>query len=401
MMSHRSLQGAQVMVGRGPARSSGRNILFLVTEDWFFVSHFLGLAKRLLAEGWNVHVACSVNRHRPVIEDSGITVHPVSYSRQSLSPSSALRTTLLLRKVILRLTPDIVCAVALRAILLARLALMGTGRLPCLNILTGMGSLYSSANRSLSLRLTRSIVERWLGFAARRSVSHTVVQNASDLDFVRHLFRIGSDACTLIQGSGISPEWTPRPEPTGGFRVVYVGRLLRDKGAADLVEACRLLGADGFPLSADIVGDLDPSNPESYRPEEIALWKKIRGVTLKGRRTDVLEQISAAHLLIHPSYYGEGLPKILLEAGVCQRAVITCNTVGCRDAVRDGENGLLVPPRNPQALANAIERLARHEGLRHRLALRNRERVLNEFANEIILPRYVDLIERMAARVRA
>jgi glycosyltransferase involved in cell wall biosynthesis len=182
--------------------------------------------------------------------------------------------------------------------------------------------------------------------------------------------------------------------------VVYVGRLLRDKGASDLVEACRLLAAKQLSFTADIIGDVDSSNPDSYRPEEIVHWEQIPGVTLNGRRTDVLEQISAAHLLVHPSYYGEGLPKILLEAGVCQRAVVTCNTVGCREAVRDGENGLLVPPRNPEALANAIERLARDEPLRHRLAVRNRERVLKEFSDEIILPRYIDLIERMAERVR-
>jgi glycosyltransferase involved in cell wall biosynthesis len=399
MILDRSSQGPQAAARIEPAHGSGRNIMFLVTEDWFFVSHFLELARHLHAGGWNVHVACSVNSHRRLIENSGVSVHPVCYSRQSLSPSNVLKTAALLRKVILSLAPDIVCAVALRAILLAPLSLIGLSRLPCLNLLTGMGSLYSSSNRSFSLRLTRSIVDRWLCLAARRNLSHLTVQNTNDLDFVRRRFRLCDDSCSLIPGSGISTGWTPQPEPKGTFRMVYVGRLLRNKGAADLVEACRLLVAGGLSVSADIIGDVDPSNPESYRPAEIALWEKTPGVTLKGWRSDVLEQISAAHLLVHPSYYGEGLPKILLEAGVCQRAVITCNTVGCREAVRDGENGLLVPPHNPQALANAIERLARDAALRHRLALCNRERVLNEFADEIILPRYADLIERMADRI--
>lgn len=383
-----------------PARGEDRKLLFLVAEDWFFVSHFLELARYLRVEGWHVHVACSVNSHRSLIENSGIAVHAIAYSRQSLSPSRVFETAALLRKLILRLAPDIVCAVALRAILLAPLSLLGFRRLPCLNLLSGMGSLYSSPNRSFGLRLTRSVVDRWLCLAARRDLSHTVVQNTSDLDFVKSRFRLRGDACSLIPGSGIGTGWTPKPEPRGAFRVVYVGRLLRDKGASDLVKACRLLAARQLSFTADIIGDVDSSNPDSYRAEEIAHWEKTPGVTLRGRRSDVLEQISAAHLLVHPSYYGEGLPKILLEAGVCQRAVVTCNTVGCREAVRDGENGLLVPPRNPEALANAIERLARNEPLRHRLAVRNRERVLKEFSDEIILPRYIDLIERMADRVR-
>ena len=401
MIYHRSSQGTQGTARMEPAHGLDRNIMFLITEDWFFVSHFLELARHLRAERWNVHVACSVKAHRRTIEDAGISVHPVSYSRESLSPSNVLKTAGLLRRVLLRFAPNIVCAVALRPILLAPLSLIGISRLPCLNLLTGMGSLYSSPNGSFSLRLTRSLVDQWLCLATRRNLSHTTVQNTNDLDFVRRRFRLSRTSCSLIPGSGINTEWTPKPEPSGAFRMVYVGRLLRDKGASDLVKACRLLAASDLSFSADIIGDVDSSNPDCYEPEELALWEKTQGVRLKGRRTDVLEQISAAHLVIHPSYYGEGLPKILLEAGVCQRAVITCNTVGCREAVRDGENGLLVPPRNPQALADAIERLARDEGLRHRLALRNRERVLNEFANEIILPRYVDLIERMATRVRA
>ena len=152
-------------------------------------------------------------------------------------------------------------------------------------------------------------------------------------------------------------------------------------------------------MTVDLVGDIDESNPECYTSGEINTWLGLKGITWKGRRNDVFQQISSAHVLVHPSHYGEGLPKVILEAGLCARAVVTCDTVGCREAVRDEDNGLLVPPRNLEALANAIERLARDDALRHRLALRHRQRVLTEFADEVILPQYIQLIERLAERV--
>jgi glycosyltransferase involved in cell wall biosynthesis len=151
----------------------------------------------------------------------------------------------------------------------------------------------------------------------------------------------------------------------------------------------------------DLVGDIDESNPECYRLSEIRSWQGLEDVHWKGRRRDVFEQISSAHVLVHPSHYGEGLPKVILEAGLCARAVVTCDTVGCREVVRHRDNGLLVAPNNPEALADAIEQLGRDEAWRHGLATRHRERVLTEFGDDVILPQYRQLIERMADSVRA
>jgi len=384
-----------------PPADVSRRILFLVTEDWYFVSHRLGLALELRAAGWEVHVACSINKHRDAITERGVIVHPVSFFRESLSPWSVLRTARQLRRVINEVAPVIVCAVALRPILVGRMALIRSRNMACINLLTGRGSIYSSKHPSLKLRLARFVVDQWLRFASCRRNSHIVVQNGDDLDDLRGRFRLTENDCTLIRGSGIrASAWTPVPEPADPpFRLIYVGRLLRDKGAGELVQASQLLVKRGLSVTVDLVGDIDESNPECYQPSEIDPWEKLKGVTWKGRRSDVLEQISSAHVMVHPSHYGEGLPKVILEAGLCGRAVVTCDTVGCREAVRDGDNGLLVPPRNPAALADAIERLARDGALRQRLAMRHRQRVLAEFGDEAILPQYIELIERIAKGV--
>lgn len=377
-----------------------RRILFLVTEDWYFVSHRLALAVALREAGWDVHVACSINNHRNAIADHGITIHPVIFSRESLSPWSVLRTATQIRQLLARVAPSVVCPVALRPILVCRMAMIGDRNAPCLNLLTGRGSLYSGKASDFRMRLVRLAVDQWLRFAASRRQNHTVAQNLDDLHYLGRQFGLTTDACTLIRGSGIkSSAWTPLPEPADSpFRLIYVGRLLRDKAAGDLVDASQLLIRKGFQVRVELVGDIDESNPECYPLGEVRYWQKLPGIQWKGRRNDVLEQISSAHVLVHPSHYGEGLPRVILEAGLCERAVVTCDTVGCREVVRDGENGLLVAPRNPEALAKAVERLGCDPRLRRRLAARHRQRVLTEFADEIILPQYIQLIDGLVKR---
>src|SRR5207244_2870428 len=157
------------------------------------------------------------------------------------------------------------------------------------------------------------------------------------------------EASFLIRGSGVDVDsWTPRPEPDNHPPIVlFVGRLLRDKGVKDLVDASVLLKQRNLPHQVRLVGDCDPCNPSTFAESEVRQWQATGLVEWLGRRSDVLEQMSAANLIVLPSYYGEGLPKVLLEAGVAERAVVACEDPGCREVVAHKVNGLLVPPRNP------------------------------------------------------
>jgi glycosyltransferase involved in cell wall biosynthesis len=193
---------------------------------------------------------------------------------------------------------------------------------------------------------------------SRANRAHAIVQNDDDRRFLIQGRVAPAARVTLIPGSGVDTTiFKPAPEPDGPVTIMMVARLLRDKGVAELVEAARLLHARGIKARVWIVGDRDPENPGSVSAEEIAAWQQEGMVSFLGRRSDVGALWAQVHVAALPSYYGEGVPKSLLEAGACGRPIVTTDMPGCRDLVPEGRTGVLVPPRDARALADAFEGL--------------------------------------------
>lgn len=373
-----------------------RRILFLVTEDWYFASHRLAFAKQLIAEGFEVAVACRVATSQKVIEDAGIRVFPVPFARERVSPIAVLRVAWILRRMIGEYQPALVHLVSLRPILLGYLATMGQRRVPFVNAVTGMGSLFTGTVRGFRLRFTRIVVD----FLFRSTFSHRTAENVFQNDEDRkHFLERGLSSgirSHLIRGAGVDVNaWTPVPEPQSSIPVVlFVSRLLRDKGLGELIEASELLRCRGGQHLVRIVGDVDPCNPSSFSLQQLEAWHASGVVEWLGRRSDILEQMSHANIVVLPSYR-EGLPKVLLEAGVAKRSVVTSDVIGCREVVQDGVNGLLVPPRNPELLAAAIERLLKDSTLRLQLAEEHRRRVVSEFSHNVVTGQFLQLYSKL------
>lgn len=371
-------------------------ILFLVTEDWVFILHRLALAQRLMAEGYTVAVACRVNGRQAGIERAGIRVFPIAAARESVGPTAVLRACAHVRRTIRNYGPDLIHAVSLRSILLGWMAGLGLRRKPCINLITGLGSLFSGRLNRPRLWAARLAVEIGLRLALRPARTLTVFQNNDDLEMFRRRRMIRPRQARLIRGSGIDDtRWTPLPEPSAPPVVgLFAGRFLRDKGLGELLEAVRLLRQRGVDFVLRLAGDPDSCNPESFSAADVRAWVEKDGVVCLGRTADVFQAMSAAHLVVLPSYR-EGLPRVLLEAGVARRAVVTCDVPGCREAVCHMENGLLTPVRNATALADALETLARDPALRLRLAARHAERVRTEFSDRVIHAQFVDLYREL------
>jgi glycosyltransferase involved in cell wall biosynthesis len=189
----------------------------------------------------------------------------------------------------------------------------------------------------------------------------------------------------LIRGSGVDvSRFTPAPEPDGTALVVLPARLLRDKGVIEYVEAARRLRADGVEARFALVGEPDPKHPAAISRADLERWQAEKVVEYWGWREDMVEVFQHCHLVCLPSYR-EGMPKALLEAAACGRAIVSCDVPGCREAVRDGDNGLLVPPRDSASLAAALKRLLQDAALRQRMARRSRERAVEEFSVEKVV----------------
>ena len=337
-------------------------LLYVVTEDWFFLSHRLPMARAARAAGFEVHVATNVADGAAAIEREGFILHPVRFARGRLAPFATLATILALRRLHREIMPALVHHVALQATILGSLAALG---LPAarVNAITGLG--YAFISDAPKARLMRAVIGPLLRFLLGRDRSVALVQNPDDRALLAGL-GIAADRIVLIPGSGVDVDrLVPMPEPPGAVTLGFVGRLLDDKGIRPLVAAHRLLRARGSDVALLIAGTPDPANPASVAPAEAEAWGREPGITWLGHVDDIATVWARAHVAVLPSRR-EGLPKSLLEAAACGRPMVATDVPGCREVALPNETGLLVPPDDPPALAAAIETLARSPELRAR-----------------------------------
>ena len=358
------------------ASARARRVVYLVTEDWYFVSHRLPMARAARAAGFEVHVATRLDRHRCTIEAEGFQTHPISWRRGSLDPRDLMRVVNEVRKLYRALSPDLAHHVALPATVAGSLAGIG---LPvvCVNAMTGLGTLFVSD--TAKVRISRRLLEPVLRMLLARSRSAVLVQNADDRALVERL-GIEHDRIELIPGSGVdTATLKPLPEPAGPITVAFVGRLVESKGIRALIAAHKRLCRRGRDIRLLVAGTPDPANPTSITEREIDSWARQTNVSVLGFVEDIAALWARAHIAVLPSQR-EGLPLSLLEAAACGRPLIATDVPGCRAITRSGINGFLVPLGAIDALADAIDRLAADAELRREFGRASRELAENEFS---------------------
>jgi glycosyltransferase involved in cell wall biosynthesis len=371
-------------------------LLYLVTEDWYFLSHRLPMARAAQEAGYEVHVLTNVGGHGGAIADLGFHLHPVRWRRGSMNPLGLLTMIRAVRGHYRRLAPDLVHHVALQPTVVGSLAVTGLP-IVCLNAVTGWG--FAFVSPKARARVARRALEWLLPMLLNRSRSAALVQNADDRAALASL-GVHADRVFLIPGSGVDVDvLQPLPEPPGPITAGFVGRLLDSKGLRTLVAAHELLARRGRPVRLLIAGDPDPANPDSIPPDEIAAWSARGGIVLLGHVVDIREVWGAAHIAVLSSRR-EGLPKSLLEAAACGRPIVATDVPGCRAIARADHNALLAPPDDPAALADAIDRLAQDAELRRRFGAASRRLAEDEFSSQRIGRETVALYDRLLGRQR-
>jgi len=377
--------------------SSAPLLALLVSEDWYFLSHRLRLAEAAIARGYRVVLLTRVGRDAEPIRRVGIEVVPFDQSRSGFNPVTELRTLLRLIHAYRRLGPDAVFHVALKPVLFGSAAArLGIRRAPRINTLGGLGFVF--ADDGGRLRPLRWLVRQALRLLLRDD--EVIVQNGLDRALLVNAVGLAPARVHLIPGAGVDlARFEPRPEPTDGpVTAVLVARMLWDKGVGELVEAARILRGRGHRLRVRLVGRIDPANPRHIEAAQLQAWSAEGLVEWIGHRDDIAAVWADSHIAVLPSYYREGLPKALMEAAACARPIVTTDQPGCRDAIIPGETGLLVPPREPTALADAIEQLARDRTLRLRLGRAARADAEARFSDVNINGAILDLIDRRLGR---
>ncbi|MDE1974877.1 MAG: glycosyltransferase, partial [Hyphomicrobiales bacterium] len=292
------------MNAKAHAAESAPRLLYVVSEDWYFLSHRLPMARAAREAGFEVHVATNVKDGAAAIEAERFILHPIPFARGRLSPRASLATMRALRRVHRLVAPAVTHHVSLQPSVLGLVAALGRPT-AYVNALTGLGYTFTSA--SLQAKAVRLVISAVLRLLLDRKQIVNLVQNDDDR---RALIALGvaPSRIALIPGSGIDIiRFKPLPEPNGPPTIGFVGRLLADKGIRTLVEAQRILRARGLPSRLLIAGTPDPANPASVTETEAASWNREAGVTWLGQVDHIAGLWARAHIAALPSRR-EGLP---------------------------------------------------------------------------------------------
>lgn len=357
-----------------------RTLVFLLTEDWFFASHFLQRGLAAKAAGWRVVLVAHEGPATTAIRAAGIEVVAVDFIRRRINPFAELLFTLELAAVYRRLKPDLVHHIALKPIVIGGIAARLAGVAAVVNAPVGLGFVFSSDR--LLARVLKPFVSLGLRLTLRAQRGRVIFENPDDLAALSASGMVNPADAVLIRGAGVDTTlFAPSPEQPPPVTVVLIARMIREKGVADFAAAARLLrGQAAFQL----VGAPDPGNPNTVTEAELRGWEAEGILRWLGPRQDIAAILAGAHIACQPSSYREGLPKSALEAMAAGKPLIATDIPGCREAVVDGQTGILVPPRDPPALAHAIKTLIDDPALRARYGAAGRRRVEENFSDTII-----------------
>lgn len=384
-------------------------LLFLVAEDSYFCSHRLSLAKTAIAKGFQVAVATRCKQHKEIIEQAGIQVFPLKFfNRSGLNPWRQLLTLRELAEIYKRYQPDIVHHVAVKPVLLGSVVARWHKVPKVINALGGLGYLFtepkssrlytshtsnaSDASKSKNLypkKLKKTIlvalVCKFYQWAFSQPNSILLLQNSDDKKLLLERGCVKENKLTIIPGSGIDVDAYPvvSPPTTPPVVICCVSRMLWDKGIGELVAAAKMLHAQQIPIKVLLYGMPDPENPASIPRETLEDWHASGIVEWRKYCNDVATAYAECHIAVLPSYR-EGLPKSLLEAASCGRPIVTTDVPGCREVVKDQDNGLLVMVENAIDLAEKLGILVKDEPLRIKMGLAGRKHIETCFSNERI-----------------
>lgn len=342
-----------------------KKILFFVNVDWFFLSHRLPIALAAIEQGYEVHIATSITDKQEELTSHGLVVHPLPIGRSKTNLIGEVRTFISIIKVLRKVKPDVLHTVTIKPVLYGGFAARLTGIKNCVAAISGLGFIFTT--RGWKARFRRLFVTSAYRLALKHKNLKVIFQNPNDRDTLIKAANLRSNQIVMIPGSGVDLSRYIATPPIAGVPVVIMAaRLLRDKGVYEYIEAAKLLKQKGVSVKFQLAGKPDPDNPLSITEEEFSSWKSDGMVEMLGHRSDMPNLLSNAHIFVLPSFYGEGLSKALIEAAASGRPVVTTDIPGCRDAIIPDVTGLLIPPKDAQALAEAIEKLVLDAGLRQK-----------------------------------
>lgn len=373
------------------------NKLFIVVNvDWFFLSHRKDVALAAQKAGWDITIIAADTGKMKDIEALGLKTINLRMSRSGMNIVQELGTLRFLYKLYKRENPDVVHHVGMKTILWGTLAAQFANVNGVVNAISGLGGFFAEDNKGLLSKLMPKV----LRFSHNRRKLLCIFQNNEDKELYVKNGIIKEEQARFIKGSGVDLDvfcYTPEPSE-GKLRVILTARMIVEKGVFILAEAAeRLRSKYGDTVEFLLVGGLD-DHPGAITKEQLDAVSDGSYIKWLGYRTDVKELLQSSHIVAFPSYYMEGLPKSLIEADAIGRPVITCNSVGCKEAVIDGYNGYLIPTKNVDALVEKLDLLLSNSSLRKEMGRNSRKYAEEYFSIDVVIQRHLSIYNELISK---
>jgi len=363
-------------------------LVYFINVDWYFRLHWLERAKASITAGYEVHLLTHFTDEAIIDEFSqeGLICHHVSLDRSSLSLFSAAKTLCDAYKIIKRLGPDLLHCATVKPNIFGGLAARAL-KIPSLFSVTGLGLAFSGAD--LQSKVAKYIIINFYKIILNRKNYRVIFENRDDKETFERLGIGNPELFEVIAGAGVDVNRFPFSPPASETRIklLFASRMLWDKGIGDAIEAGKILRQRGLDFDLNVAGIIDYQSPNAVPEAQIVKWHHVNHINWLGYVTNMAQLIRGSDIVLLPTCYGEGVPRILIEAASIGRCIITTDVAGCRDIVKDGSTGFLVPIKDPAALAGKIEILMGDERLRRNMGLEARKLVEKKWDQEIVIKR--------------
>ena len=336
------------------------------------------LAEYIKNKGWDVIFVSPRGDYSEKLSKEGWKYIPLEFSRKGVNPFREYQTIRQIKKIYIKEKPDLVHHFTIKCVIYGSLAAKSVNIKGIINSITGLG--YIFLGTSIFAKLIKSIVKKL--YQKALTGTEVIFENPDDAELFQKLSLVESTQAHIVLGTGINTnKFIPIPPPDSVPLITLPARMLWDKGISEFVEAASILKKKNIKARFALVGKNDEGNPRSISFDQLTLWQKEGNVEWWGWQDDIIPVFSMSDVICLPSYR-EGLPKVLIEAAACGRPIVTTDVPGCREVVQDGVNGYLVPVKNAEKLADALEKLILDRELRNSMGIESRKIAVKLFSSD-------------------
>jgi len=367
-----------------------KKVAIILNSSWNIINSRTGLLEALHDEGYELCALSPSDTHAAQLPGLHCKHIPIKMRANGVNPLSDLLLFSSITLKLLQERPNLILTYTIKPNIYGCIAARLLG-IPVVANIAGLGTAFSKKG---ALQSAVTVLFRY----ALDHVRIVFFQNEEDRAFFIGHRIVRSKLTARLPGSGIdlarfAPTRIDKQKPDQNLTFILIARLLREKGIEDYADAARIVKSKFPGTRFHLVGFIDPINPGSIAEEQLRSWVDEGVVHYLGRSEDVRLQLAEADCMVLPSYYREGVPRVLLEAAAMALPIITCDTVGCRDAIDDGVTGWLCPPKSPQALAEKMMHLIElPAGERQVMGHRGREKMEREFRESLVIEKYIEAV---------